>query len=182
MDPHDRLTGLAIMLTASITPSIISPFACDGCLKEKLGFKFQQGDMKENVEAMFSTGFHPMDGLIRSRDDKELLILECVTKLSEHKGKRLEKQIAFYNSDKFLEIFLPPSERSEIVVFTYKEEVSSILQKLANFDIYIDNVIVWSAEIKGENYQVCREGPNPHKNSVLDEFMVSGAICDPPLR
>lgn len=106
MTPHEFLINIIVSTVLNIVPYPSAPIAPSGTLSEDFGYKIRLpkfGDTIKNL--MKKRGAKVPDLMLECEREKLLIIVECKTNFTFEVEEKLKKQVDFYSSNEFRDIW-----------------------------------------------------------------------------
>lgn len=188
MTEHEVLINILSSTVLNVVPSISSPIAPSGALREKFGYEIRLPEFEETTrELLRKKGAKVPDLLLINREKRLLITVECKSSFTFQMEEHLSKQIEFYLSMDFSKIWkalFGDIDNIEVWIFAYKK----LGHKLADFikgqsklkDL--TNVIVWGAELikERELVKITKVHGN-HKDGKLNAYLEKNQLeCSLP--
>ncbi|MDH5481680.1 MAG: hypothetical protein OEY22_02205 [Candidatus Bathyarchaeota archaeon] len=188
MTPHEFLINVVGSTVLNIVPFPTAPIAPSGVLAKDFGYEIRLPKFGETVQdLMKKRGAKIPDLLLVNEKEKLFIIVECKSDFTFEMEERLSRQILFYSSEDFKEIWkemFPDLDNLEIWVFSSK----NFVEKIANFishqekDKGLANIVVWGVELRKAREEArIQKFYGTHMDSKLNEQMESDElVCSPP--
>lgn len=188
MTPHEYLINVIGSTVLNIVPFPTAPIAPSGVLAKNFGYAIRLPKFGETVQdLMKKKGAKVPDLLLVNEGEKLLIIVECKSDFTFEIEEKLSKQIEFYSSKEFKEIWkemFPDLSDIEVWIFSSK----NLGEKIANFvdrtgkGKNLANIVVWGVELRRRREEAhIQKFCGTHIDRKLDEQMESkGLTCSPP--